>query len=292
MSNRAAISLTVTVFAFSISSAFAGVNYQSRADSVNCMDVKWKPETTLKTFASMHHYTHIELPEKMLLMDDGKEAFAFTANETLWDLEKGGSHIYIKPNSDTSEGRSTTLHAMTVSGKSYDFVITRAANSTCIKVKDSSISNGGMQAALNNFMHPVARQYQEQASFWKTKYESVAIASESKRKESIKNALRRYRYHIYTRYDWDEGNSFLGTDIISDVYDDGRFTYIRLNNDNKGILAINASFDKDEKEVIQAKYDSVSKLYRVVGIYPKFILTYDDTEVVVSRENNISKGSF
>jgi type IV secretory pathway VirB9-like protein len=87
---------------------------------------------------------------------------------------------------------------------------------------------------------------------------------------------------IYARYEWKEP--------VTDVYDDGRFTYIRFKKDNRGLLAVTAEID-DKMEMVQYELDS-ENVYSVAGIFPKFILKYGQTKVTVTRKDNLSNGVY
>ena len=104
------------------------------------------------------------------------------------------------------------------------------------------------------------------------------------------NALRKYRYHIYTRYTWDEGKEFVGSNTISDVYDDGRFTYIRLANPNRGVLSVETNIG-GKNAIAPVKYDDAYGMYRVTGIYPSFTLRVDDVKVQIARRDNGTQGA-
>ena len=71
-----------------------------------------------------------------------------------------------------------------------------------------------------------AKQYQDS---WK-RYEE-----KKKTDQRLDEVLERYRSHIYTRYEWGEASVFKGKALVSDVFDDGRFTYIRVVPDHRGV---------------------------------------------------------
>jgi hypothetical protein len=186
-------------------------------------------------------------------------------------------------------GETTTLTAITQSDNSYDFVVKRnaAVVDNCIQVVEGKILDASQRSALEASDSSgvggggVLRQ----------KIEALEAKHKDDTEKAVADAIRKYRYHIYTRYDWSAGSGFMGEDLISDVYDDGRFTYVRLANDNKGLLTIEAQLS-DRKEFVEAKYDDVSKIYKVVGIYPQFTLKYDKTSVKISRHDNHTQGNF
>ena len=80
----------------------------------------------------------------------------------------------------------------------------------------------------------------------------------------IENALIKYRSMIYTRYEWKNGTGFR-KGIVSDVYDDGRFTIIRMKKDNQGLMAVTAEID-GKKEMLEYKPEG-DNMYKIVGVY-------------------------
>lgn len=267
-----------------------GVHAQiDERDQAGCVPIKWDQNRTFTVNGTLHNYTHIILPEKIL------PGFTpVTGNSALWDVEGAGAHIYFKPNSTEKEGYSTTISVVGESGASYDFQAVRREGQTerCIKLIAGTVFSGSTAAALSNFVHPDIRVANEEAESWKRRYQQQEASHKEAMSNAVLEALRRYRYHIYTRYNWStKKGSFIGSNLVSDVYDDGRFTYIRLVNDNKGLLTVEAELE-GKTEVVESRYDDVSRMYRIVGIYPKFTMKYGEAKLLINRENNITQGSF
>ena len=106
----------------------------------------------------------------------------------------------------------------------------------------------------------------------------------------IGDILKKYRSFIYTRYKWTEGMGFKGSKLVTDVYDDGRFTFIRVVADQRGVLAVSAEID-GKQEMIQYNLDSDS-IYKISGIYPEFNLQYGKSKVKITRKDNKSNGAY
>ena len=96
---------------------------------------------------------------------------------------------------------------------------------------------------------------------------------------------------IYTRYIWSGGRGLKGKDLGSEVWDDGRFTFIRSRFDNRGALAVKAEIDGDE-EMLEYNMDS-DNVYRIAGIYPVFFMIYNEkNKIKVERRDNKSNGVY
>ncbi|MNR16076.1 Conjugal transfer protein [compost metagenome] len=124
-----------------------------------------------------------------------------------------------------------------------------------------------------------------------TQLSQVRRQAEDDKKKAVMEALRRFRYHVYTRYSWDEGKGFAAKGIITDVYDDGRFTYIRLNQPNRGLLSVETEIG-EKNAVVPTKYDDAYGMYVISGIYPKFSLKADEAQINVTRSDSRTNGEF
>jgi len=265
------------------------IAFGKTSQSKECRRIKWDQYKVYTIAATYDHATHIILPGELL-------TDPLVGNEDLWIVDGGDRHVFIKPGSETKIGSSTTLTALTKDGRSYDFLVKRHSHevNTCIRIEDGKMFTKTQRKALNDYLTPAEQQAQlvrQKLTSLQLRYGALETSIKEGKEIAVKDAIRKYRYHIYTRYSWDTGSGFIGKNLISDVYDDGRFTYIRLNNTNKGLLTVEARLE-GANEILQAKYDDIAKVYRIVGIYPKFILKYNKAKVTVRRGNSKSKGEF
>lgn len=242
--------------------------------------------------AMINAYTHIELPENVL-----KGTKPIVGNSELWTSDHAGPHVYIKPTSELKPGAITSLSVVGESHKSYNFKIVRKdrVDSTCFKLTEGTIFSGGERAALTRREDT---SQMELARLWREKYMTAKSESADETREAVLEALRRYRYQIYTRYDWKKTSrsshgtkGFIGDNLVSDVYDDGRFTYIRVYNENKGLLMVEAKLE-GQTEIIEAKFDSLNKMYTISGIFPEFTLKYGKSKVKIVRADNATVGAY
>jgi len=264
--------------------AFVG-NGAFASDMSACKALKWLPDHSYNISAKLHHGVHVELPEAMV----GRP---IVGNSELWTVDGAGKHVFLKPNTLEKEGYSSTITIIGESGQSYDFHVTRKTTGVrgCIKIKkDELIPDESREAMLSSMKK--TDEPSELTLHWMNRYQSLKVKHKADMEKAVVEAVRKYRYHIYTRYDWTQGSGFLGKNLISDVYDDGRFTYIRLGNDNKGLLSLESELG-GKTEIIEADYDPVARMYRVAGIYPEFTLKHNKAKVKVSRANNETQGAF
>lgn len=248
-----------------------------------CENLHWQPNQIYTVKAALHHGTHIILPEKIM-------GNPITGNIDLWQVEGQGNHVFIKPTTTEKEGAQTTMTVIDRNNKSYDFLLQRVDKNpdVCLQIElDGDFIQG---STLSGYRSP-----QEQMNF--LLQEKVAslqeqvIASNHRARDLAGESLQKYRSYIYTRYKWSGGRGFLGKDIVSDVWDDGRFTFVRLFDDNRGTMTVMAKVDGSE-EFIEYGYDAENKIYQISGIFPEFIMKYGDSKVEIERQDNVSNGSY
>lgn len=255
-----------------------------------CRVIKWHESAPIKIYASLYKHVHVILPSELSLEP-------INVNN-LWESQGKGRHLFISPTSNDPLGKSTTISALTDDGQSYDFIAEVNNNkfNACVRIENKTmLSNEQLNGLANR--HSGAKNsadLEAELQAIKRRYYALTQSSVKEKNEAVKQAVRKYRYHIYTRYNWktsSNNKSFVTSDLLSDVYDDGRFTYLRLSNDNLVLPAIEAVVN-GEPEFIEAKYDEVAGLYRVVGIYPALSLKMKDDEIKVKRMDKTSKGEF
>ncbi|CAK2973528.1 Conjugal transfer protein [Vibrio crassostreae] len=225
-----------------------------------------------------------------------------TSNAFLWDVTGivGTNQLLIKPNSAVKEGASTNIYAFTDDGQVIDIQASRVPankNQTCVLVKTRGFMDAQTKQAVSSFVQTqklattpsVAPQALATIERLKLELKTVNTHRKEEKNRAIIEALRKYRYRIYTRYQWDEGDGFIGQNVVSDAYDDGQFTYIRLANPNRGILSIETQIG-GKAAIAPMKYDDAYGMYKITGIYPRLRLHLDDVTVEVKRTDFVTRG--
>jgi hypothetical protein len=222
------------------------------------------------------------------------------SNPHLWDVDavEGGNQILIKPNSDNKEGQSTMIFAFTDDGQVFDIKAQRvkaSKNQPCVLINARQIMSDQQKSSISRFVMSqkpvvdVSPQLNAKIDSLTLQLSEAKKQSKVEKDKAIVEALRKYRYRIYTRYSWDEGDGFIGQDVVSDAYDDGQFTYIRLSNPNRGILSVETEIG-GKAAIAPMKYDDAYGMYKVTGIYPKLRLHLDDVTVEVKRTDFSTRG--
>ncbi|WP_234497879.1 TrbG/VirB9 family P-type conjugative transfer protein [Vibrio maritimus] len=266
---------------------FAGVT-----NAATCTATKYRPNHIIEVSSALSVGTRVSLPGNLITKP-------VTSNALLWDVDAmpGTNSILIKPNSKLDEGARTSIYAYTDDGNIYDIVAHRTSvnkASPCVIVSDDNhYYSESQKQALGQFMSSKRLSEGGQSARiaqLETALNDQTARTEQVRKQAVVEALKKYRYRIYTRYQWDEGKAFVGHNTISDVYDDGQFTYIRLANPNRGILSVETQIG-GKNAVAPVKYEDAYAMYRVTGIYPNFTLRIDDVTLSVTRSDNQTRGN-
>ncbi len=260
-----------------------------------CTPIKHKDGEIIKVNSALLLGGRIQLPSNLI-------SKPIVSNPHLWDVDglEKTNQIFIKPNSKLEEGKTTMIYALTEDGKVYDIVANRSSskyNQACVIVNGGSpIFDADQVANISRFtvqrpQVPVIQGVDNrvverlEAELSKEKAQST-----DRVKKAVVDALKKYQYRIYTRYQWNEGADFVGRDAIADVYDDGQFTYIRLANPNRGILSVETVIG-GKNAIAPTRYEDSYGMYKVTGIYPKFTLRIDDVTIEVERRDNRTKGN-
>ncbi len=225
------------------------------------------------------------------------------SNPHLWDVEGtvGTNQIVLKPNSQLDQGKRTMIYAFTEDGKAFDIVANRVKedkNQPCIWIQTSdAYFNEAQKRGLRQLAEKTRYQAQvpmqvdtTRISQLEKQLAELKKSNDLEKKTAVIDALRKYRYRIYTRYQWDEGKAFVGANTVADVWDDGQFTFIRLANPNRGLLSVETLIG-GKVAIAPTKYDDAYGIYRVTGIYPKFTMRIDDVKLEVTRSDNATKGN-
>ena len=156
-------------------------------------------------------------------------------NTKLWVFagEQGSPHYWVKPGDDTIEGESTSLTLLTY-GRSYDFLLRR-------------VEKAGALCVQINAPDTLGRGIIAAPAVPATQGPAAAPRS--------------------TRYRWK-------SDALEAVFDDGRYTYLRLADVPQGSeLPIVSGGTKKAPELIEARYDALTRTYTVPGVHSRLVLT-------------------
>ena len=260
--------------------------------AAQCTRLNIKPNSIITVKSALLMGTRLQLPANLI-------SEPLVSNQELWDVEGvvGTNQIVIKPNTNQQNGKETMIFAYADNGQAYDIRVVRVSgqsNQACVIINpDKKYFNQTTSQQLQSFVaNNSSGSNNNNAQLIQLRQQMVSMQQSfnDQKQKAIVDALKKYRYHIYTRYTWNEGNDFIGKNTVSDVYDDGRFTYIRLANPNKGILSVTTEIGGKDA-IAPVKYDDAYGIYRLTGIYPTFTLKVDNVKINVTRTDNKSNGA-
>jgi type IV secretory pathway VirB9-like protein len=246
---------------------------QAQSVPGRCKTYNWSPGDIITIEAELYKQTHITLPEDALDVIWG--------TDELWDQNFVKNNVFMKPRTNQKEGAETTASVVGQSGNSYEFLVKRTTSmvSHCVIVK----ANGSLIHKANWDGKDDAHAAQLavlQQQLVRANIDKATAAEEAKRQTTA--AVKSYRSALSSNYEWTEGEGWFAKSGIESVQDDGRFTYIRLVSDSRGIMSIAAEID-GTPEILEKVYDPSKREYRVAGVYPKFKLKAGESEMTITR---------
>lgn len=257
-----------TVRARAVNQAIAG------EPVLSCRTVAWQRGDIVRVQAQPYKQVHITLPESGIDVIMG--------DKELWALDWINNQIFIKPTSRSNEGRSTTISAIGQSGNAYEFLVTRAHESAEMSHCVYLTADSGL----------IARLAWSQAAAASGGAEVMAreVHGLRERNENLerqaRDSMKAYRKRLNSNYAWSAGvfSRWNGGDVES-VYDDGRFTYVRMKDGAQGLVSIAGEID-GKSLLLEYSYDSPTRTYQISGIFPKLMLRSGDQSLTISRSED------
>ena len=249
------------------------------AEGEQCRLINYEKHKFVRIKSRLHHGTHIELPEILI-------ARPVTGNRDLWVVEGENRHIFVKPNEPgTEEGGSTTITAVSQSNRAYHFLVERSDNDFDLCVVITHDGEFLPEGAFSGF----TRRNGEQTALYQEQINALQIRlgeEEQATAEKVNAALDEYRTQLFTDYSWKGGRTPYGKELVTDVYDDGRFTYIRVRHNLDGVMSLFAD-NNGKEQFIDYKYDEHKRIYIVTGIYNRIYMKADaKTQIVIARRGS------
>jgi type IV secretory pathway VirB9-like protein len=239
--------------------------------ALSCRTINWQRGDIIRVQAQPYKQVHIALPENGIDVIMG--------DKELWALDWINNRIFIKPTSRSSEGRSTTISAIGQSGNAYEFLVTRVPESAeishCIYINaDGALVNRTawqQAAAIGSGSESMARELH-----------GLRERNDNLERQSRDN-MKAYRKKLNSNYAWRSGlfSRWSGGEVES-VYDDGRFTYVRMKDGAQGLVSITGEVD-GKPMLLEYSYDSPTRTYQISGIFPKFVLRSGEQQLAITR---------
>jgi len=211
----------------------------------------------------------------------------------LWDASAKDDSLFIRPKTSDANAGSTGVSVFLVNGRKYDFVAQRVDEipNRCVLVAefpgdppadrptgrprghrvqarpaaeapDLSQALAGQQHAANQQLAEMRRQIEGQA----------------------RDRIKDFQYSINTRYAWaGSGRSTDDQNLIDAVYDDGRFTYVRITTSAFGLPSVAGILD-DKDVLVQYAYDDLTGVFAVQGLYDRLRVRLGNHQIDILRQ--------
>jgi type IV secretory pathway VirB9-like protein len=243
--------------------------------ALSCRTINWKKGDIIRLQAQPYKQVHIALPENGIDVIMG--------DKELWALDWINNRIFLKPTSRSNEGRSTTISAIGQSGNAYEFVVHRIAEaaevSHCVYIN----AEGGLLSRAA-WTKPTDRE-SEIATVLGREIANLREQNETAVRAATEGAANA-RKKVNTAYSWrKDGLNRWGGAEVEAVHDDGRFTYVRLKEDNQGLVAVSAEID-GKAQLLEYGYDAPSRTYQISGIFPKLVLRAGEQAMTITRKTS------
>lgn len=245
--------------------------------ALSCRTVHWRPGDIIRLHAQPYKQIHVALPEAGIDVIMG--------DKELWALDWINNRIFIKPTSRSSEGRATTISAIGQSGNAYEFLVSRVPEGAELAHCVYIVADAGLISRANwSKAESIGADGSSYASGSMVRELSTLRERNAELERQNREGLKAYRKKLNSNYGWETGafSRWNGGEVES-VYDDGRFTYVRVKDGAQGLLSIMAEID-GRATLLEYSYDAPTRTYQISGIFPKFTMRSGEQTMSVLRK--------
>ena len=238
----------------------------------NCTKISYEKGNIYEIETSLNKISHITLPE------DALDVIWITPE--LWKVDWKSTSVFVKPTTSLPEGQETTLSVIGKSGNHYEFLVKRKKS---LPVHCYNVVTAMPMIHSAKWLNTDSKDANVIAALQNELVVAKANADQAKKdaERQAKDAMRLYKTTLYTDYAWPKP-SFAGQAAIDSVWDDGRFTFIRVAKNNKTLLVVQGEID-GKKHILDAPFDPATDMYTINGVFPKLIMRAGDQEIVIAR---------
>lgn len=248
--------------------------------TMHCKEYHWKSGDIIPVEAQIFKTSSIKLPE---------EAFdvVWGAKE-LWETDYVKNMLFIKPLTTKSEGLSTTITVVGKTGNTYEFIVNRVtklkAHCTAVTT-DGALINQAKWDSLDGAKSAEVAALRNEIG--QLRIQNMSVKSEALKEADRKSdeAIRMYQAAINSNYEWSKSSGWYAASgtVVDSVHDDGRFTYVKLRDDARGLMSASAEIN-GKKEILESTYMPETHTYKISGIFPKFLLRAGESELTINRK--------
>lgn len=208
----------------------------------------------------------------------------------LWDAESKEDSVLIRPKTPDAAAGETAVAVFTDTGRQYDLLVRLAPSGTdipsCVIVADlvppPAAASGTPRRAVGPSKAVTALERQLQDAIANQNRQLGEMRSQVEQQAT--DRIKAFQYSVYTRYDWNSAQAASPDDkhLISSVYDDGRFTYVRISTTAFGLPEMTGDLG-GKATVLQYTYDDLTGVFTVQGLFDKLTVALADHVISISR---------
>lgn len=242
-------------------------NLSFSAYAHECSTVNYKAGDVVHVSSAQNLGTRISLPANLIKPP-------VITNARLWDIggETGTNQIVVSPNSNNKLGNKAMVFAFADNGKVYDIMVTRVAQKAhqpCVTINERPNFFFAPTPEKKPAPKPVAKVEPKTTP----KLEKGALVSGS--------GDAAYP-QMFTQYKWDKKKEVYPQNLIADVYDNGRTTFIRLANRHQGSLLVETKIG-NKNTLIPVSHNDDYSIFSVNGVYGRFDILVGNSNITVTR---------
>lgn len=206
----------------------------------------------------------------------------------LWDVSAKDDSLFVRPKTGDINAAATGISVFLITGRKYDFVARRSEDipHRCVLVAalpgDPSASSAlaSVKATRPQSLRPVMKPSNDSLMVAGQQVAEMRRQMEAQARDRIKE----FQYAINTRYAWaGGGKSADAQNLIDAVYDDGRFTYVRITTSAFGLPAV-AGILGDKDVLLQYSYDDLTGVFTVQGLYDRLRVRLGNHQIDILRQ--------
>lgn len=224
----------------------------------------------------------------------------------LWDATYAEHSAWVRPKTTVALAGQTGLSVFLENGRTYDFLVNASPTvpASCVLVveppkpvaaqsapaaapqqvprtpEEAAGAAGDREAAAARARAASAAATRRRASEDARLAERFAAMRRQVEQQAM-DRIKQFQHSIDTNYTW--GRSGRGDrHLVQAVYDDGRFTYVRIKTDAFGVPAITGRVNGSDT-LLQYTYDDLTGVFTIQGLFDKLNLSLGTHSIPIER---------
>lgn len=219
----------------------------------------------------------------------------------LWDATYAEHSAWVRPKTTVSVAGQTGLTVFLENGRTFDFLVNASPTvpPSCVIVVEPP--QPAAQPAPAPAPQQPPRAPEEVAGNREAAARARAASAAAARRRASEDArlaerfaamrrqveqqamdrIKQFQHSIDTNYEWGRG----GRDerhLVQAVYDDGRFTYVRIKTDAFGVPAVTGRVNGADT-LLQYTYDDLTGVFTIQGLFDRLSLSLGTHSIPIKR---------